>query len=248
MQRMEIWKRGFRDGIPIFLGYLAVSFSFGIVARGSGLSVFQAVLMSSTNFTSAGQFAALDVISSAAPYLELALVQLIINLRYCLMSCVISQKVDPSLGLRHRLIMSFGLSDEIFGVSSSVEGKLSPYYTFGAMSAGLPGWVLGTFLGALSGTALPARALSALGVALFSMFLALILPNARQNKIIFGIVTASMLLSFVFSVTPGLKMISSGFKIIILSIVIAGASAFLFPIKEDALPAAPTLTEESNEV
>lgn len=227
------WKRGFRDGIPIALGYIAVSFTFGIAAKSAGLTAFKAILMSATNLTSAGQFASLGLIQASVSYLEMAVTQFIINLRYCLMSCSLSQKLSSDTASIHRFFMASGISDEIFGVSVSTEGKLNPFYTYGVMSVAIPGWVFGTLLGIVSGNILPARALSALGVALYGMFLAIIIPPAKSNKILCGIILISMVLSLAFAKLPVLSRISSGFRIIILTVVIAGLAAFLFPVKED---------------
>ena len=228
------WKSGMKDGIPIFLGYFAVSFAFGIMAKKAGLTVFQAVFMSATNLTSAGQFAALALIGSSAPYLEMAVTQLVINLRYCLMSCSLSQKLGPETPLVHRFLVAFGVTDEIFGVSVCKEGILTPFYCYGLMSVAIPGWSLGTLCGVISGSLLPDRMISALSVALYGMLIAVIVPHAKGNKLIGGIILISMLLSLLFAVTPFLSQISSGFKIIILTLLIAGAAAVLFPVKEAA--------------
>ncbi len=226
-------KRGFRDGIPIALGYIAVSFTFGIAAKNTGLTVFQAVMMSITNVTSAGQFASLGLIGVSAGYLEMAVTQLIINLRYCLMSCSLSQKLSKDTSLIHRFLIATGITDEIFGVSVCTEGKLNPFYTYGVISVAIPGWVIGTFLGIVSGNILPPRVLSALSVALYGMFLAVIIPPAKENKVISTVIFVSMLLSLIFTKLPLLSQISSGFRIIILTVIIAGAAAVLFPVKED---------------
>lgn len=231
--RMQQFKAGVKDGIPIGLGYLAVSFSFGIMAKNAGLRTVEAVLISFTNLTSAGQFAALGIIQNGAPLLEMAIAQLIINLRYCLMSCSLSQKLAPQMPFFHRFFMSYGVTDEIFGVSVCRAGYLSPFYSYGAMSMAVPGWTIGTLLGAVSGDLLPARLLTALSVALYGMFLAIIVPPMRGNRVLAGVIILSMVLSFVFTLIPFLNAISSGFKIIILTVVIAGAAAFLFPIKEE---------------
>lgn len=228
------WKNGVKDGIPIFLGYLAVSFTFGIMAKNSGLSIFQAVLMSATNLTSAGQFAALGLIGTSATYIEMAITQLVINLRYCLMSCALSQKLDSETPLPHRFLVAFGVTDEIFGVSVCKEGKLNPFYSYGLMSNGISGWVLGTFLGIVSGNILPETIISALSIALYGMFIAVIIPPARGNKILSGIILLSMVLSFLFTKLSILNHITPGFKIIILTVLIAGIAALLFPIKEVA--------------
>ena len=204
-QQKRPFYSGLIHGIPIGLGYLAVSFTFGIMAVSSGLSVFQSVLISLTNLTSAGQFAGLGIITAGSSYLEMAAVQLVINLRYCLMSCSLSQKLDHKMPLFHRFLMAYGVTDEIFGVSVCHPGTLSPFYSYGLMSAAVPGWTLGTLLGALSGSLLPERLLNALGVALYGMFLAIIVPPARENRILRAVVLLSMTASFVFTLIPVLN-------------------------------------------
>ena len=234
MRKFTLFKRGFRNGIPIFLGYLAVSFTFGIAARDAGLTSFQAVLISATNLTSAGQFAALGIIATQASYIEMALTQLVINLRYCLMSSSLSQRFDEKMKPHHRFFIAFGVTDEIFGVSSAyLQENVPPAYCYGLIAASWPGWVLGTALGCLSGSILPASVLSALGVALYGMFIAIIVPPTKNNRVLLGIVIISMLLSLVFAITPILKGISSGFRVIILTIIIAGAAAYFFPVEEE---------------
>ena len=239
MSNFKLFKNGFKNGIPIFLGYLAVSFTFGIAAKSSGLTTWQAILISATNVTSAGQFAALSVIATSASYIEMALTQLVINLRYCLMSSSLSQRFDPKMKLYHRYFIAYGVTDEIFGVSSAYEKEnVPPAYCYGIIAAAVPGWVLGTTLGAISGAILHASVLSALGVALYGMFIAIIVPPTRKNKVLLGVVVISMLSSLIFAIAPVLKEISSGFRVIILTVIIAGIAAYFFPIKEE---------EETNE-
>lgn len=234
MSNFTMFKKGLKNGMPIFLGYLAVSFTFGIQAKSMGIATWQAVLISATNLTSAGQFAALSVIATAASYIEMALTQLVINLRYCLMSSSLSQRFDTKMNPIHRYLISFGVTDEIFGVSSAYEKEnVPPAYCYGLIAASWPGWVLGTALGCISGDILPPSVLSALGVALYGMFIAIIVPPAKNNKVLLGIVIISMLLSLGFAVTPVLKEISSGFRVIILTLVIAGMAAYFFPIKDE---------------
>ena len=192
----------------------------------------EAVLMSATNLTSAGQFAALNIIANGSTYFEMAITQLIINLRYCLMSSALSQKLSSKIPYWHRFVMSFGITDEIFRVSICVEDKLSPFYSYGLMTAAIPGWTFGTFLGIMSGSLLPEGVISALSVALYGMFIAVIIPPARKSKIIAGIVIISMISSLAFAKLPILKNITSGFRIIILTVIIAGVAAVLFPIEE----------------
>ena len=229
---LQNFREGLRDGIPIALGYLAVSFTLGIAARNFGIHAVPATIMSLTNFTSAGEFAALGIISMGAPYLELVLSQVIINLRYLLMSCALSQKFSSDTSLFHRFWTGFFITDEIFGISSSRPGRLNSFYTYGAASIAIPGWALGTCLGVILGTALPARITRALSVALYGMFLAIIIPPARENKVIAGLVIIAMLCSSLFSYLPFLTGISSGMKVIILTVLLSGAAAVLFPVKE----------------
>lgn len=229
---LDCWKKGVRDGIPICLGYLAVSFTFGIMCKNFGLSPFQSTLMSATNLTSAGQFAALGIIAAAGPYLELAVSQLIINLRYSLMSFALSQKLEPKTPYYHRFLMAFGVTDEIFGVSAGVPGRLNPFYSYGLMTLAIPGWAGGTFLGTALGGVMPERLLSAFSIALYGMFIAVVLPPARRSRVLLGVVSVSMLVSAVFSYAPVLRGLSPGLRIILLTLLIAGAAARLFPIKE----------------
>ncbi len=231
--RSEAFKRGVKDGIPIGLGYLAVSFTFGMMAVSGGLSIWQAVLISLTNLTSAGQFAGLDIIIMGGSYWEMALTQLIINLRYCLMSFSLAQKLRRDVPWAHRYAVAFGVTDEIFGVSASQPGKVSPYYNYGAMSMAIPGWVLGTLAGAISGSLLPDFVISALSVAIYGMFLAIIIPPAKTNKAVLGVVIGAMAVSSLFAVVPVLKNISSGFVIIITTVLVAGTAAILCPVKEE---------------
>lgn len=230
-EKISQFKAGLKDGIPIGLGYLAVSFTFGIMAKGAGLTTLEAVVLSFTNLTSAGQFAGLGIITAGSSLVEMAMAQLIINLRYCLMSCSLSQKLDSHMPFFHRFLMSYGVTDEIFGVSVCKSGVLSPYFSYGLMAMAVPGWTIGTLLGAVSGSLLPARLLSALNVALYGMFLAVVIPPARENKVLRMVILVSMALSFLFTQIPVLRDISSGFKIIILTFIVAGSAAVLFPCK-----------------
>ena len=236
MNNFVLFKKGLKNGTPIFLGYLAVAFTFGIAAKNAGISSGQAILISAANLTSAGQFAALSVITTQASYIEMALTQLVINLRYCLMSSSLSQRFDEKMKPYHRYLIAFGVTDEIFGVSSAYsEENVPPAYCYGIIAASWPGWVLGTALGCISGNLMPARILSALGVALYGMFIAIIVPPTKNNKVLLGVVAISMLLSLAFAVTPLLNQISSGFRVIILTVVIAGVAAALFPVKEEGV-------------
>lgn len=230
--RAAVWRKGVQDGIPIGLGYFAVSFAFGIMAKEAGMTVFQAGLMSFTNLTSAGQFAAIGMIVGQASYAEMALTQLIINLRYCLMSCALSQKWDPKVPFFHRFLVAYSVTDEVFGVSVLREGYLKPWYNYGVMSLSVPGWVGGTVIGALCGAILPASLTSALGIAIYGMFLAVVLPPAKKDRAIASVVIAAMACSTVFQMAPVLKEVSSGFQIIIITVLVAGAAAVIRPVEQ----------------
>lgn len=227
------YKKGLRDGMPIAMGYFAVAFTLGITAKNIGMTPIQAAVSSMLLHASAGQYAAMTVIASGTGYLEMVMTTLIVNLRYLLMSCALSQKAGGGMKMGHRMAVSHYITDEIFGIASSVEGKLNPFYNYGAASVAGPGWTLGTFLGALLGTALPDRLGRALGVALYGMFIAIIIPPAKKSRIICGTVIISMLASYLFSCLPGIRGISEGFKIVILTVAIAGFAAWKFPVQEE---------------
>jgi predicted branched-subunit amino acid permease len=221
-----------KDGLPICFGYFAVSFTFGMMAVGQGLSIGEAVLISATNVTSAGQFAGLPIIAAGASYWEMAMTQLVINLRYCLMSFALSQKLERNMPFFHRFIMAYGVTDEIFGVSVSQEGRVRPSYFYGLMSVAIPGWVLGTLAGAVSQNLLPPFMVSALGIAIYGMFLAIIVPPATENPIIMKVVLIAMVMSGLFRFVPLLSRVSSGFVIIITTLLVAGAAAWMYPVCE----------------
>ena len=229
------FRQGIRHGIPIGLGYLSVSFAFGMKAVGDGLAVFQAVLISMTNLTSAGQIAALPLMVSGASLAEMTLTQLTINLRYALMSLSLSRKLDSSMGTAQRLIFSFANTDEIFAVASSQPGKVGKHYLYGLMLTPWIGWSLGTFLGAAAGTLLPAFIRTALGIAIYGMFLAIILPPARERRPVRFVVLVAVALSLCFRYIPGLNTVSSGFVIIICGVLAAALGAWRFPAEEDAV-------------
>ena len=222
-----------RDAIPIALGYLAVSFTLGIAAKNAGFTPFQAFLVSFTNNASAGEFAGFTLIAAGGGYLEVAILILITNARYLLMSCALSQKLPPDTPMIQRLLLSYDVTDELFGISVAVPGKLNPYYSFGAYTVALPGWAFGTLLGTLMGSILPANIVSALSVGLYGMFLAIIIPPARKNRILAGVVLISMGASFAFTKLPVVHTLSTGTRTILLTILIAGGAAILFPIDEE---------------
>lgn len=224
-------RAGIRDGIPIGLGYFAVAFSLGIAARDAGLSIFQGFLASLLNNASAGQYAGFTLIAADAAYMEMALVTLVTNARYLLMSCALSQRFSPNTPMRHRLLVGFAVTDEIFGIAINRPGFIEPRYNYGAMLAAVPCWATGTALGILAGNALPSRVVSALGVALFGMFLAVIIPPARKNRVVCGLVLCSFALSFIATEWPLLAALSDGTRTILLTVLISVLAAVLFPIK-----------------
>lgn len=234
MKKTSPFFKGFRDGIPIALGYFTVSFSLGIVMEGAGISAFAAGLMSFTNMTSAGQFAAVTSIEASVSLLVLALLQIVINGRYLLMSCALSQRLDRNCSMGKRLLLGMCVTDEIFGISIAVEEDyLDPLYSFGALCAACPGWTLGTVCGAVMGDVLPERVVAALGVALYGMLIAVFIPPTKKDKAVAVAVVSSMAVSFLWTKIPLLASISSGMKIIILTVVISLIAALVCPIKEE---------------
>jgi len=225
-------KEGMRDGIPIGLGYLAVSFSLGIAAQKAGLTALQSLVASFLCNASAGEYAGFTLILAGGTYLEMAIITLVANARYFLMSCALSQKAGD-MPLIHRSLVSFGLTDEIFGISISREGRLNPYYSYGAFLIASPCWAVGTALGAVAGNVLPLSLVSALSVALYGMFFAIFIPPAKEEKCILGIISVCFILSFLCSVVPVISGISEGVRIIILTVVISGFAALIFPKDDD---------------
>ena len=219
------------DSIPIALAYFAVAFSLGIMARKAGLTPFQGFVSSMLNHASAGEYAEFTVIEAGAPYIEMALVILITNARYLLMSCALSQRFAPDAPLIHRVLVGFGITDEIFGISIARPGNVNPFYTYGAMALALPAWSSATAI--VAGNILPASAVSALSVALYGMFLAIVIPPTKKNKVLGGVVLISFACSGLFTWLPVTKTLSASMRTIILTIVIAGAAAVLFPVKDE---------------
>ena len=228
----SVFLEGVRDGLPIALGYFAVSFSLGIAARNVGITAVQGMLASFLCMASAGQYALFSLIGAAASLGEIALVTLITNARYFLMSCALSQKIDPDMKNYHRFLFGAVVTDEIFGITVARPGYIEPLYNYGAMAVTMPGWAVGTGLGIVMGTILPARLVSALSVALFGMFIAVFIPPAKKDKVILGCVAVSFAAALLFDLVPFLAKISAGTRTIILTVVISAAAAALFPAKE----------------
>ena len=225
------FSRGMSHGIPICLGYLSVSFGFGIIAVKSGLSVFQAASISAANLTSAGQAAGVDIIQRCGTIIEMILVQLTINIRYSLMGLSLTQKLDKSFTLPHRLAASYGITDEIFAVCSAQKELITPPYMYGMIFVAFLGWVTGTLLGAAAGQLLPESISSAMGIVLYGMFLAIIVPPSKKEKSVLAAVVIAALISICFRYV--LTMVSGGFAIIISAVAASAAAAFLFPLKDE---------------
>ena len=223
--------RGLGNGLPIGLGYLSVSFGFGIMASRAGLSVTETTLISLTNLTSAGQAAGVDVIASHGSLMEMALVQLTINIRYALMALTLSQKLGSRFTLPRRLLAAYGITDEIFAVCAAEKGEIQPSYMYGVILIATIGWVLGTFLGAAAGSLLPQAVTDALGIVLYGMFIAIIVPPARRERPVLFTVAVAAGLSLVCRYL--LTMLSGGFAVILCAVVAAAAAAWLFPIKDE---------------
>ncbi len=234
-EKKKGFKEGLRDGTPIALGYFAVAFSLGITARKVGLTPFQGFLSSVLNHASAGEYAELTVIAANASYIEMAVIIFVINARYLLMSFSLSQRFAPSTGTLHRILVGFGITDEIFGASISRKGNLNPYYHYGAMILAIPLWACGTAIGIIAGTVLPARLVSALGVALYGMFLAIIIPAAKSNKVISLCIIVSFLCSYLMSTLSIFSGITESTRTIVLTVLISAAAALLFPREEERL-------------
>lgn len=233
MNRKTAFFDGIRDGTPIGLGYFAVSFSLGIVARNAGLNAIQGFFASFFCVASAGEYALFTSMQAAATFLEIAIITLVVNARYLLMSCSLSQKFDPDTPLIHRLLVGFGVTDEIFGISFGRRGKLEPFYNYGAIAIAVPLWSIGTSLGILAGNFLPARVVSALSVALYGMFLAIIIPPCKKSPTIAVAVIISFAASYAASVLPLVSQLSGGTRTIILTVVIAAACAIIKPLPAD---------------
>ena len=227
-----VFLRGCRDGMPICFGYFAVSFAFGIQARAIGISVLETGILCGTNLTSAGQFAALSIIQSAGSLLSLAATQVVINLRYCLMSCAIAQKLHPATTLWERALIAFGMTDEIFGVSIGAKGRLRAPYSYGLISVALPGWALGGACGAWAGNVLPALVTHALTMALYAMFVAVVVPETKRDRKVLAASVLAALLSIGAAYAPYVAALSAGMRVIVVTLTVSVLFAVLFPERE----------------
>lgn len=233
MNNRLAFNKGLKDGIPIALGYFAVAFTLGIAARNAGVTALQSFVISATNVSSTGEYVGFTGIQDQVTYLEMALMILIANARYLLLSCSLSQKFSSSMKFIHRLVFGFCVTDEIFGISIAYPDKLNPFYSYGAAAISIPAWSIGTYLGVMMGNILPSNVVSALSVGLFGMFIAIIIPPSKKDKIVATLVIISMVVSYIASRCPLFDSISSGTKIIIITVVISSIAAIAFPRKEE---------------
>ena len=234
MREINSFSKGIRNGLPICFGYLSVAFAFGIFACGSGLTVAEALLISATNVTSAGQLAAVPIIAGGGTLLELAVSQLVINLRYALMSVSLSQRLGGSVRLLDRFLVAFVNTDEVFAVAMAQNAPVGKRYLYGLILTPYLGWALGTLLGAVAGNLLPTVVISALGLAIYAMFIAIVLPKVKKHRPTALCVAIAVLLSCAFYYIPLLQKIPSGFSVILCAVVAAAVAALACPVKEKA--------------
>ena len=227
------FKSGLRGGLPVGLGYFSVSLAFGVLASQSGCTLLEAMLISVTNLTSAGQFAGLSVITASGTLIEMALTQLVVNARYALMSIALSQKLSKNFHSGWRWLLGFAITDEIFAVAIGNSQKIEPAYFAGLALLPIAGWSAGTLCGAVLGSILPAIVTGALGVALYGMFIAIVTPKAKEDKHVLAAVGLAVALSVLFRYTPFLSKVSGGFAMIICAVAASAAAALLFPVKEE---------------
>ncbi|NLG92384.1 MAG: AzlC family ABC transporter permease [Clostridiales bacterium] len=234
MQQNETltFQKGLKDGLPICLGYISVSFAFGMMATQGGLPVWVALLISMTNLTSAGQFAGTQLILTGGLYIEIAVTTFVINIRYMLMSLSLSQKVDEAMTSLQRFVLSFGVTDEVFAVAMQQKGNINARYFSGLIAAPYAGWTLGTFLGAAATGLLPGSVRTALGIAIYGMFIAIIIPPAKKAKPIAKVILLSIVLSCIFKWAPYLNRISSGWVIIVCAVIASAYAALRYPVHE----------------
>lgn len=228
-----VFLQGMKDGLPICLGYLSVSFTFGMMTTENGLPIWVGMLISMTNFTSAGQFAGTELILSGGMFLEIAVTTFIINIRYMLMSLSLSQKIDPNMTTLERCILSFGNTDEIFAVAMQQRGSVHASYLAGLILTPYLGWTMGTLLGASAAGVLPLAVRSAFGIAIYGMFIAIIVPPARTVKPVAVTILIAAVLSCIFRYTPGLDGVSSGWVIIVCAVFASALVALRYPVDEE---------------
>jgi len=230
------YRAGLKAGLPICLGYFSVSFGFGTLAITQGLSILQATILSISNLTSAGQFAGLTVIVAGASLLEMILTQLVINSRYALMSLALGQRLGESVGIGRRLAVAFFNTDEVFALGMA-QSKLTPAFFLGAGTVAAIGWTLGTALGAIAGSLLPASVQTALGIMLYGMFVAIVIPQVREEKSMGMCMVLALLFSCLFTWLPVLNTVSSGIAIVLCTVAAAAICAAVFPLSDEEVAA-----------
>lgn len=238
---IDNWQGGLRDGFPLAIAYFTLSFAFGIFASNHNIGSFESFLISLTNVTSAGQFVGVTLIAKKISFIEMALTQLILNSRYLIMSCSVSQKYDSDLPLIHRCLVSLAITDEIFGMVSCQKGKVSPFYTYGIMCMTTSSWCLGTICGCISGSLLSPTLTSALHFVLYCLYFAIIIPPSKTDKAVRYVCIASIIIAVIFSYLPYIKTIQPGIRILIITLIVSSIAAVLKPVEKDI---AATTAEE----
>lgn len=231
--RGQLFLKGVKDALPICFGYIPISFAFGMTAREAGLDLWAAVLISLTNFTSAGQLAGTSIIAACGGYIEIAVTTFVINIRYMLMSLSLSQKIEEKMPTLHRAVLSFGITDEIFAVASQYSGKVTSSYFAGLIVMPYLSWSLSTLAGATAAAVLPLAVRSALGIAIYGMFLAIIIPPAKKVRPVLITVIISAAISCIFRFTPILSGLSFGWVVIICAVASSAFAAKRFPIDDE---------------
>ncbi len=235
MNTLNQFNQGLKDGVPVVFGYLPVGFAFGVTAASGGIPPWLVVLISLTNFTSAGQLMGATLIIAGAPIFEIAVTTLIINIRYVIMAMSFSQRVKPGMSITKKMMAAFAITDEIFTIASLKKGEVGFNYIAGLVSGPYFGWSMGTLLGAYATDLLPLPIQQSMGIALYAMFIALIIPAVRESLAVLTVAGFSIGISIVFKVTPLLQGLSAGYVIIICTIVAAAVGAYFFPREEEDL-------------
>ncbi len=230
---LKEYARGVRRGVPVGVGYFSVSFGFGAMAAAQGIRALDATLISITNLTSAGQFAGLTLILASATLWEMVLTQLVINSRYALMSLALSQRMGKNIGFWPRLLIAYINTDEIFALAMAETQPLNTPFMLGLGLTPVVGWTMGTLCGALAGSVLPASIQAALGVMLYGMFIAIVVPPAKQERPVFYVVVLALIFSCLFTYVPVLNTVSAGISIVVCTVAAAAIAAWLFPIADE---------------
>lgn len=227
----EPFRYGMRDGFPIGLGYYAVAFSIGLVASKAGLTWWMGAVSSFLTRASAGEYGVYSLIAINAGLAEVVGLSLVANMRYLLMGAALTQKFHPDTSLLKRILTALCVTDEVFGISIAYPGYLAPSYTYGAMIVSTLMWSAGCMSGIIAGDVLPGNIVSALSVTLYGMFIAIVVPPAKQDRGVMAAVVCSFVLSGVCAFVPWLDVINSGTKIILLTVIISAVAAIVKPIK-----------------